>query len=110
MKFSNGCWLQKEGCACFSPAEVYFVKKEGEKLILCAPTHKVVHRGDTLGGVNLTLEITTPMPDVIRVKTYHYKGALSKAPQFDLNLPQDPGSMEKSRSWCAAAGRNWSLM
>ncbi len=56
MKFSNGCWLQKEGCACFSPAEVYFVKKEGEKLILCAPTHKVAHRGDTLGGVNLTLD------------------------------------------------------
>ena len=94
MKFSNGCWLQKEGCACFSPAEVYFVKKEGEKLILCAPTHKVAHRGDTLGGVNLTLEITTPLPDVIRVKTYHYKGTLSRAPQFELNLPQDPGSMD----------------
>ena len=32
MKFSNGCWLQKEGCACFSPAEVYFTKIEKDKV------------------------------------------------------------------------------
>ena len=50
MKFSNGCWLQKEGCACFSPAEVYFTKIEKDKVVLCAPTHKINHRGDTLGG------------------------------------------------------------
>ena len=94
MKFSNGCWLQREGCACFSPAEVYFVNEEGEKLILCAPTHKVAHRGDTLGGANLTLEITTPLPDVIRVKTYHYKGTLSRTPQFELNLPGSAGKID----------------
>lgn len=86
MKFSNGCWLQKEGCACFSPAEVYFTKIEADKVTLCAPTHHIVTRGDTLGGVNLTLEITTPMEGVIRVKTYHYKGALDDAPKFDLDL------------------------
>lgn len=73
MKFSNGCWLQKEGCACFSPAEVYFTKIEKDKVVLCAPTHKINHRGDTLGGINLTVEITTPMPEVIRVKTYHLR-------------------------------------
>ena len=89
MKFSNGCWLQKEGCACFSPAEVYFTKIEKDKVVLCAPTHKIVTRGDTLGGVNLTIEITTPMPEVIRVKTYHYKGAVDNRPDFDLNLPEE---------------------
>lgn len=88
MKFSNGCWLQKEGCACFSPAEVYFTKIEKDKVVLCAPTHKINHRGDTLGGINLTVEITTPMPEVIRVKTYHYKGAIQDGPQFALNLPK----------------------
>lgn len=87
MKFSNGCWLQKEGCACFSPAEVYFSKIEEDRVILTAPTHKINHRGDTLGGVNLTVEITTPYPEIIRVKTYHYKGAVKDAPEFDLNLP-----------------------
>ena len=77
----------ERSCACFSPAEVYFTKIEKDKVVLCAPTHKINHRGDTLGGINLTVEITTPMPEVIRVKTYHYKGAIQDGPQFALNLP-----------------------
>ena len=89
MKFSNGCWLQKEGCACFAPAEVYFSKIEENKIIITAPTHKINHRGDTLGGVNLTLEITTPMEEVIRVKTYHYKGVLNDSPEFELNIDEN---------------------
>ncbi len=97
MKFSNGCWLQKEGCACFSPAEVYFTKIETDKVTLCAPTHHIGTRGDTLGGVNLTLEITTPMEGVIRVKTYHYKGALDDAPKFDLNLSDGMGAAIDAR-------------
>lgn len=84
MKFSNGCWLQKEGCACFAPAEVSFVKREREKVTLIAPTHTIRHRGDTLGGVNLTLEISAPMPDVIRVKASHFLGTLDDGPAFDL--------------------------
>lgn len=88
MKFSNGCWLQKEGCACFTPAEVYFTKIEENRVELCAPTHKIVQRGDTLGGVNLTIEITAPMPGVIRVKAFHYKGAKRNSPEFELNLDQ----------------------
>lgn len=88
MKFSNGCWLQKEGCACFTPAEIYFTKVEETRVELCAPTHKIIQRGDTLGGVNLTIEITTPMPGVIRVRAFHYKGAKRNAPEFELNLDE----------------------
>jgi len=84
MKFSNGCWLQKEGTACFSPAEVYFTKIEENKVILCAPTGHINHRGDTLGGINLTIEITAPMPEVLRIKTSHYLGVQKKAPEFEL--------------------------
>lgn len=94
MKFSNGCWLQKEGCACFSPSEVYFSEIKRDRVVVVAPAHKIMHRGDTLGGVNLTLEITTPMPDVIRVETYHYKGAVWDAPEFELNLPQNAGEID----------------
>ena len=84
----------KEGCACFSPAEVYFCEIQRDKVVLVAPTHKINHRGDTLGGINLTLEITTPFPEVIRVKTYHYKGVLRDAPEFELNLPGQDGAID----------------
>ena len=85
MKFSNGCWLQKEGTACFAPAEVYFTKITEDRVTICAPTSHIGHRGDTLGGVNLTIEISAPMPEVLRVTTSHYRGVLKKAPGFELS-------------------------
>ena len=88
MKFSNGCWLQKEGCSCFAPQEVYFTTIEENKVTLLAPTLHITQRGDVLGGVNLTLEITSPAPDIFRVRTYHYKGAFLDTPSFELNLNQ----------------------
>lgn len=86
MKFSNGCWMQKEGTSLFSPAEVYFTKITEEAVTLCAPTHHIHSRGDTLGGVNLTIKITAPQPEVIRIQTVHYAGAKKKSPAFELEL------------------------
>lgn len=89
MKFSNGCWLQKEGCACFSPAEISFVKKERSKVTVIAPASHILSRGDTLGGVNLTLEISAPAKDMIRVKAYHYMGVKADGPSFALQTEED---------------------
>ena len=89
MKFSNGCWLQKEGCGCHAPQEVYFVKTEERKVTICAPTIHITSRGDTLGCINLTLEITSPAPEILRVRTYHHKGAVADSPSFDLELTDE---------------------
>ncbi len=88
MKFSNGCWLQKEGIECMTPAQVYFSKVTEKEVSICAPTHKINHRGDTLGGANLTIKISAPMKEVLRVQTFHYMGVQKKTPEFDLNLPE----------------------
>ena len=89
MIFGNGCWLQKEGCECFAPQQVYFVKKEDKKVTILAPTARISHRGDTLGGINLTLEITSPAPEVLRVRTYHHAGVKNKGPEFELSLGEE---------------------
>lgn len=86
MKFSNGCWLQKEGTECFTPQQVYYSKIEKDCVTLCAPACRINHRGDTLGGVNLTIRISSPMAEVIRVQTYHYIGVVPKKPEFELCL------------------------
>ncbi len=91
MKFSNGCWLQKEGTECFTPQQVYYSKIEKEGVTLCAPTYEINHRGDTLGGVNLTIKISAPMPEVIRVQTYHYMGVAEKKPEFELYFCENAG-------------------
>ncbi len=89
MRFSNGCWMHKEGTEVFSPAEVYFTKQEGNFVKLCAPTHKINHRGDTLGGPNLTIRISAPAPEVLRIRADHYMGVLKKGPDFELEMDEN---------------------
>ena len=84
MKFSNGCWLFRENCGCFSPAQVYFSRLETDAVTICAPTAKIVTRGDTLGGINLTIKITAPYPEVLRIQTWHHMGLQDRAPHFDI--------------------------
>lgn len=84
MIFGNGCWLQKEGYECFSPKQAYFIKKTDTMVTICAPTTRINHRGDTLGGINLTLEITSPIKEVIRVKVSHHLGIAKREPEFAL--------------------------
>lgn len=98
MKFSNGCWMNKEGTEVFSPAQVYYIKAEDnplnetaervtcKDLTICAPTQKVYNRGCTLGGVNLTIRISAPIPDVLRIQVDHYMGVQKKFPEFELSI------------------------
>ncbi len=95
MKFQNGCWLLKEGCECFSPAEVYFTKIEKDAVSICAPTSKIRTRGDTLGGINLTIKITAPYPEVLRVQVWHHMGLKKQTPAFELT-PAQTGSLKCS--------------
>ena len=85
MKFSNGCWLDKEGYKIFSPQEIYSTKIEDDILTIYAPCNKINSRGDTLGGPVITYKISSPMENVIRVRAYHYMGQQKKAPSFDIH-------------------------
>lgn len=89
MKFLNGCWLWKEGYEGFSPAEAFETHINEHDVTIIAPTHHINHKGDTLGGINLTIKITTPCPEVIRVSACHFLGTTKKSPKFDLNLNND---------------------
>ena len=96
MKFSNGCWLQQEGCECFAPQQAYFTKVEKDKVTICAPTNRINHRGDTLGGINLTLVITSPMEEVIRLQTYHHLGAVVQEPAFEIEANPIPLQVDEN--------------
>lgn len=86
MKFSNGCWVQRQGVECFSPAEVYETRRNSNSITFCAPTHKIIHRGDTLGGPNLTIKISAPAPEVLRVQSFHYMGVVDYGPNFEISI------------------------
>ena len=67
--------------------EVYFTKITPDMVTLCAPTYHVVTRGDTLGNVNLTIQITASYPEVLRIQTFHHMGLAERFPQFEIAAP-----------------------
>lgn len=92
MKFSNGCWLQREHVGCFSPAQIYDTRITGDEVILCAPTTRINGKGDTLGGINLTIRISAPYPEVLRIRTYHHMGLRKREPFFEI-APVEAGHL-----------------
>lgn len=59
------------------------IEKDETGITLVMSTTKV------MDGVTLTMRVTTPMPEMIRVQVYHYMGMNDENdPSFDLNLPE----------------------
>ncbi|MBN2627211.1 MAG: alpha-xylosidase [Spirochaetales bacterium] len=84
MKFTNGNWLLQEGVTGSFPAEVYRYTIKEDRLSLLAPTHPISHRGMTLFGAVLNVELSSPLKDVIRVRITHHRGKEAKGPAFEL--------------------------
>ena len=85
MKFTDGYWMMREGVTPSYAVEVLDVAATADGLRVLAPTYPVRGRRDLQDGAVLTLDITTPMPGVIGVRTTHHAGAAAKAPRFELS-------------------------
>ncbi|MBP1915962.1 alpha-D-xyloside xylohydrolase [Lederbergia galactosidilyticus] len=89
MKFTDGLWMVREGYEIHFPHMVYDVDVTEDALTLYAPTRDIVHRGATLNCPLITIKLTAPEENVIRIQTWHYQGGVDKFPKFavkDQNL------------------------
>ena len=59
-------------------------RRRGGKLIVHAPVRPIRERGDTLQGPLLTVTLSSPLPDIVRVRIEHFTGGLSRGPQIPL--------------------------
>lgn len=89
MKFHNGCWLLKEGVGGFSPRQVYEARISEREVVLCVPTFYIRTKGDTLGGIVLTIRITSPAEEILRMQVWHHKGVQKREPEFELELREE---------------------
>lgn len=89
MKFTDGAWLIRDGFKINRAREVRFEKIEDSKVTLTVPTFNILNRAMTLGGVYITLEITSPMEDVFKIKAYHHKGSKDLEPSYFVIDPKD---------------------
>jgi len=94
MKFTDGYWLTKPGVTAYGCAEIRHIELTGNKLTAFVAPFPVTHRGQTLAGPLLTIEITAPRQDILGIKMYHYKNTAPKAPAFGLNLDKQELTLE----------------
>ncbi|ENH98479.1 alpha-glucosidase [Gracilibacillus halophilus YIM-C55.5] len=84
MKFTNGNWLVRDGYEIHFPKIIHEVIEHDEAVTLYAPCKQINHRGDTLDGPLLTIRLSAPTDQVIRVQTWHFSGVEQKSPQFSV--------------------------
>jgi alpha-D-xyloside xylohydrolase len=85
MKFTDGYWGLREGVKLISPASAGEIDTGLDSVTVYAPCKAIRHRGDTLNTPQLTLTLSSPLEDVIRVHICHFKGGQKRGPDFELN-------------------------
>ncbi|WP_326551839.1 alpha-xylosidase [Micromonospora sp. NBC_01813] len=89
MKFKDGYWRMRPGVRGRYAHAAYDVTAGPDGLRVLAPVQPITRRGNTIDGPVLRLDITAPMPDVIRVRTVHFAGSVPAAPTFALTPAPD---------------------
>ena len=84
MKFSAGYWQMRAGVEPHYAVQVVDTRVEADCLTVYAPSRRIRHRGDTLNIALLTVEYSSPMANVIRVRAYHHDGGVDPGVHFQL--------------------------
>jgi alpha-D-xyloside xylohydrolase len=90
MKFTDGAWLLQPGVQAHYPAEAHDVVRARDALVISAPTRPIKHRGDTLQGPLLTIRLSSPLANVIRVRIEHFIGDDRRGPELPLQACAAP--------------------
>lgn len=99
MKFTDGQWLLQPGVSAHYASEAYDVFEEKNALVVSAPTRPIKHRGDTLQGPLLTVRLSSPLPDVVRVRVEHFTGGVDRGPKIPLQVSEDVvGQVSQSKT------------
>ncbi|WP_043628043.1 alpha-xylosidase [Nonomuraea candida] len=84
MKFKDGYWRMRPGVRGDFATAAHDVTAEAGSLRILAPTREILRRGNTIDGPVLRVDLSSPMPDVIRVRTVHFAGSVPAAPAFEV--------------------------
>lgn len=85
MKFTNGYWLMREEITPDYAVEYADSRIDGNDLYIYAPCKHISGRGDSLNTSMLTIKLSSPMEDVIKVSVVHFAGALYQGPFVTVN-------------------------
>jgi alpha-D-xyloside xylohydrolase len=84
VKFTDGHWRMRSGVHPAYPVEVLDVEPGSGGLIVYATSFPVRSRVDLQKGPVFTVDLSSPMPDVISVAVTHFAGEVARPPRFEL--------------------------
>ena len=71
-------------------------RRKGDELTIYAPAKNIAHRGDSLNLGMLTIRLSSPMEDVIKVSVVHFEGTAYKGPFAEINQTSPHISIEET--------------
>lgn len=80
MKFTDGYWCMKKEMNPLFAVEYADSRIQGSELTIYAPGKHIEGRGDCLNLGMLTIRLTSPMEDVIKVSIVHFEGSAYHGP------------------------------
>lgn len=80
MKFTSGYWLMRKEITPRYAVEYAGHQVNGDELVIYAPEKHITGRGDCLNLGMLTIYLSSPMEDVIKVSVRHFEGVAYKGP------------------------------
>ena len=99
MKFTNGFWQTAEGITPLYAVEYADSRVNGSELTVYAPGKHITSRGDCLNLGILTVKLTSPMEDVIKVSITHFEGKQYPGPFVQIADTNPNVTMEESEDF-----------
>lgn len=94
MKFSNGYWLLRDGVTAAYAVDTIDVSSDERTVSVAALARPLVHRGSHLNTPTITVDLSSPAPDVIRVRASRRVSTTPASPSFEVaNDPATPVSV-----------------
>ncbi|WP_250035138.1 alpha-xylosidase [Paractinoplanes maris] len=94
MKFTDGYWLKRKGFTVLHPVQLRDSQADEKTLTAYAATKPVRSRSDTLDTPLITIKLSSPAPDVIRVTLGHFLGGVPKGPNFAIAEEDHPVTID----------------
>lgn len=84
MKFTDGYWQMRPGVSILQPKDIDGFERDGDDLVVYAPTAPITSRGATLNRSSITIRLSSPIENVIGVRVAHHLGSAEQVPAFEL--------------------------
>lgn len=96
MKFTEGYWCIKKEIKPLYAVEYVDSRREGNELIVYASAKHVSNRGDCVNLGMLTVRLSSPAQDVIKVSIVHFEGSAYNGPFASVRETEGPVSIAET--------------